>query len=136
MEQQGKINVSEQLEYLRTMISSLDNQISILARGMDEIQRASSILKEEGIEGSGDIKTLIGAGIYARSSLKLSEKLLVPIGSDLYIEESRDRTLIRLQKNLEEVSGSLKTAQERRDDLAMRYDSLVTLIQQSPQQSK
>ncbi len=136
MEQQGKINVSEQLEYLRTMISSLDNQISILARGMDEIQRASSILKEEGIEGSGDIKTLIGAGIYARSSLKLSEKLLVPIGSDLYIEESRDRTLIRLQKNLEEVSGSLKTAQERRDDLAMRYDSLVTLMQQSPQQSK
>jgi prefoldin alpha subunit len=118
------------------MISTLDNQISILVRGMEEIQRATSILKEEGIEGSSDVKTLIGAGIYARSSLKLKEKLLVPIGSDIYIEEDRENTIKRLQKNFEEVGGSLKTAQERRDDLAMRYDSLVTMIQQSPQKSK
>ena len=130
MEQQGRINVSEQIEYLRTMISSLDNQISILARGLEEIQRAASILKETAIEGSSDIKTLIGAGIYARSSLNLSEKLLVPIGSDLYMEEDRSNTLKRLEKNQEEVSSSLVNAQDRRSDLAMRYESLVAMIQQ------
>ena len=130
MEQEGKINLAEQLEYLKTMISSLDNQISILLKAYEEVQRALSIIKDIELQSSGEMKTLIGAGIYASSTLNLGQKLLVPIGSDLYIEEKKEKTATRLEKNSQEITSSLRDAQDRRSDLATRHDSIVSLVQQ------
>ncbi|MCL4340712.1 MAG: prefoldin subunit alpha [Candidatus Thermoplasmatota archaeon] len=130
MEQEGKINLAEQLEYLKTMISSLDNQISILLKAYEEVQRAYSIIKDLELQSSGEMKTLIGAGIYASSTLNLNQKLLVPIGSDLYIEEEKEKTANRLEKNSQEITSSLREAQDRRSDLAARHDSIVSLVQQ------
>lgn len=130
MEQEGKINLAEQLEYLKTMISSLDNQISILLKAYEEVQRAYSIIKDLELQSSGEMKTLIGAGIYANSTLNLNQKLLVPIGSDLYIEEEKEKTANRLEKNSQEITSSLREAQDRRSDLAARHDSIVSLVQQ------
>ena len=130
MEQEGKINLAEQLEYLKTMISSLDNQISILLKAYEEVQRALSIIKDIELQSSGEMKTLIGAGIYASSTLNLGQKLLVPIGSDLYIEEEKEKTATRLEKNSQEITSSLRDAQDRRSDLATRHDSIVSLVQQ------
>lgn len=131
MEQEGKINLTEQLEYLKTMISSLDSQISILIKAYEDIQRALAILKEPELQSATEMKTLIGAGIYAKSNVNMSESLLVPIGSDLYIEEGREKAAARLEKNSNEIATSLRDAQERRNDLASRHDSLLALYQQS-----
>jgi prefoldin alpha subunit len=130
MEQEGKINLAEQLEYLKTMISSLDNQISILLKAYEEVQRALSIIKDIELQSSGEMKTLIGARIYASSTLKMGQKLLVPIGSDLNIEEEKEKTATRLEKNSQEITSSLRDAQDRRSDLATRHDSIVSLVQQ------
>ncbi len=138
MENTNNFNVSEELNYLRSLMESLDSQLSVLVRGMDEIRKAYSVLKEEGIIGSKDVKVSIGAGIFANANIDPKKKLFVPIGSDLYVEEEPAKSMDRLDQNLKELDASIQNVQSRRSDISSRYNSLVSLVQQaqSEQRSK
>lgn len=126
-----KVNISEEINYIRSLMESLDNQLSVLMRGMDEIRRAYSVLKEEGLVSSKDTRVSIGAGIYAKAKVDPKEKLFVPIGSELYIEEEPTKSVSRLDQNIKELDASIQNVQSRRADLSGRYNSLVALLQQA-----
>lgn len=136
MENESKINITEELNYIRSLMESLDNQLTVLMRGMEEIRRAYSVLKEEGISSSKDVRVSIGAGIYAKASVVPKEKLFVPIGSDLYIEEEPSKSVTRLDQNIKELDASIQNVQTRRSDLSGRYNSLVAVLQQSQEQQR
>lgn len=138
MENANNFNVSEELNYLRSLMESLDNQLSVLMRGMDEVRKAYSVLKEEGILGSNNVKVSIGAGIFVDADIDPKKKLFVPIGSDLYVEEEPAKSVERLDKNIKELDESIQSVQTRRTDISSRYNSLVSLVQQaqSEQRSK
>lgn len=136
MENDNKVNISEELNYLRSMMESLDNQLSVLVRGMDEIRKAYAVLKEEGIGASNDVKVSIGAGIFAKANVDPKEKLFVPIGSDLYVEEEPAKSITRLDQNLKELDTSIQNVQTRRSDISSRYNSLVAILQQAQEQQR
>ncbi len=136
MENEGKINISEELNYLRSLMESLDSQLSVLVRGMDEIRKAYNVLKEEGLEASEETRVSIGAGIYAKAKVNPKDKLFVPIGSDLYVEEEPEKSLSRLDQNMKELDTSIQSVQERRSDISGRYNSLMTVLQQAQEQQR
>ncbi len=130
MENDRRINVSEELEYLRSVIDSLDNQINSLARGIDEFRRTFSTLKDTNVMDSKDTKISLGSGIYANAKLNLGDKLLVPIGMDLFIEEEPSKTAERLENNIKEINSSLLVLQQQKKDAEYRYNAIVALVQQ------
>ncbi len=136
MENEGKINISEELNYLRSLMESLDSQLSVLVRGMDEIRKAYSVLKEEGLTASKDVRVSIGAGIFAKAKIDSSDKLFVPIGSDLYVEEESHKSISRLDQNLKELDASIQNVQGRRSEISSRYNSLVSVLQQAQEQQR
>lgn len=136
MENENRVNITEELNYIRSLMESLDNQLTVLMRGMDEIRRAYSVLKEEGITASKNVKVSIGAGIYAKADIDPREKLFVPIGSDLYIEEEPKKSVERLDQNIKELDSSIQNVQTRRADLSSRYNSLVAVLQQAQEQQR
>lgn len=136
MENENKVNITEELNYIRSLMESLDNQLTVLMRGMDEIRRAYSVLKEEGLLSSSDVRVSIGAGIYAKANVVPKEKLFVPIGSDLYVEEEPSKSITRLDQNIKELDSSIQNVQTRRSDLTGRYNSLVALLQQAQDQQR
>lgn len=136
MENEGKINISEELNYLRSLMESLDSQLSVLVRGMDEIRKAYAVLKEEGLAVSKDVRVSIGAGIFARAKLEPREKLFVPIGSDLYVEEESQKSLARLDENMKELDTSIQNVEGRRSEISSRYNSLVSVLQQAQEQQR
>ena len=127
------IDVAQELDYVKTLIDSVDNQLSVLIRGMDEYHRALLVLKENYLKDSSDVKISIGAGIYLKADLHPEEKLFVPIGSDLYIEEDASATLGRLDRSIKEIQDSVQNIQERRMELTERYNALFTLAQKQIQ---
>ncbi|HLH86194.1 MAG TPA: hypothetical protein VKU79_04955 [Thermoplasmataceae archaeon] len=131
-----RINVQEEMEYLRTAINTLDNQINVLARGLEELRRAHTVIREESVTTSGDVRASIGAGIFVNVSLSRDAKFLVPIGSDLYLELPRSEAEKKVADNIKEVENSLNIAGQRRADIAERYQSLLILIQQQSVQSQ
>lgn len=128
------VGVSEELEYLKSLIESVDNQLSVLVRGMDEYNRALMVLKENYLKESGDVKVSIGAGIYLKADIHSEEKLFVPIGSDLYIEEDSSVTLGRLDRNIKEIQDSVQNIQQRRYEITERYNALLSAVQKQIQQ--
>jgi len=129
MENSNSVGISEELDYLKSLIDSIDNQLSVLVRGMDEYNRALVVLKENYLKDSKDVKIGIGAGIYMKADLHNEEKLFVPIGSDLYIEEDSSVTLGRLDRNIKEIQDSVQNIQQRRTEISDRYNSLVAAVQ-------
>ena len=136
MEDENKVNISEELNYLRSLMESLDNQLSVLAKGMDEIRKAYAILKEEGIGSSKDVRVSIGAGIFAKANVDPKQKLFVPIGSELYVEEDPQKTITRLDQNVKELDVSIQSVQSRRAEISSRYNSIVALLQQAQDQQR
>lgn len=131
MENDNRINISEELNYLRSLLDSLDNQLNVLIRGMDEVRKAYAILKEEQLSASKDTRVSIGAGIFAKADVDTREKLFVPIGSDLYVEEDPSKTMSRLDQNVKELDSSVQNVQNRRSEISNRYNSLVSMLQQA-----
>lgn len=136
MENEGRVNISEELNYLRSLMESLDNQLSVLTRGMDEIRKAYAVLKEEGLSASKDVRVSIGAGIFAKAKVDPKEKLFVPIGSDLYVEEKPEKSISRLDQNVKELDSSIRSVQDRRSEISSRYNSLVAVLQQAQEQQR
>lgn len=136
MENTSDFNVADELNYLRSLMESLDNQLSVLVRGMDEVRKAYAVVKEEAISASKDVKVSIGAGIFVKANLDSKKKLFVPIGSNLYVEEDPDKSVVRLDKNLKELDESIQSVQSRRSDISGRYNSLVSLVEQAQEEQK
>ncbi|MGC8608750.1 MAG: prefoldin subunit alpha [Thermoplasmata archaeon] len=117
-------NVEAQLNYIESLISSVDSQIDSFNRMIGEIQSTIDMISDKEIEKSEDRMISIGSGIYARGTLNLSGNLIVPIGSGFYIEESPADTVNRMKANMENIRKSIQNLASQRNDLANRYSEI------------
>lgn len=135
-DEQQQFDPTYEISYLRSLIESIDNQMNTLSRGLDELRRAQSVLKNQDIGTSPETRVSIGAGIFASAKIETSKDLLVPIGSSIYVEEGSSKTVERLDNNIQEVEASLNSMNSQRMEVSNRYQTLVSLVQQQgPQDS-
>jgi prefoldin alpha subunit len=130
MADEQQLNVSNELNYLRSLIDSIDSQMTVLRRGLEELRRALGVLNDSAIGESPETRMTIGAGIFVKAKINLSEKLVVPVGSEVYIEEEPEKTVKRLENNISEVQQSIEGLSAQRSELANRYESILALMQQ------
>lgn len=135
-DEQQEYNPLYEMNYMRSLLESIDNQMNSLMSGLQELRRASSVLKEQSIESSTDTRVSIGAGIFANAKIETSGKLLVPIGSNVYIEENKDKATERLERNIKEVEDSLQKMIDQRAEVSNRYETLASLVQQQREQTQ
>ncbi len=135
-EEQQQYNPVYELNYLRSLLESIDNQMNSLLGGLQELRKAHNVLKEQSIESSSDTRVSIGAGIYANAKIETSGQLLVPIGSSIYIEEGKDKATERLNRNIKEVEDSLQKMSDQRTEVSNRYEALSSLVQQQSGQAE
>lgn len=129
-EEEQSFNPMDEINYMRSLLESIDNQMNSLIRGLEELRRAFYALKDNAIESSEDTRVTIGAGIFANVKIEMKKNLLVPIGSNIYVEEDRDKTSARLEQNIKDVENSLSSMGNQRDEISNRYQALVSLVQQ------
>ncbi len=129
-DEQQQFDPTYEISYLRSLLESIDNQMNALSRGLEELRRAFYVLKDQDLGKSPETRVSIGAGIFATAKLETSKKLLVPIGSSIYVEEDSNRTIERLDTNIKEVETSLTGMDNQRAEVSNRYQTLVSLMQQ------
>ncbi|QRF75576.1 prefoldin subunit alpha [Thermoplasmatales archaeon] len=136
MADENQVNIVDEINYTKSLIDSLDSQLNGLVRGMEEIKRVQNILKDTGIPASKDRRISIGAGIFASGSIDTSSRMLVPIGSDVYVEEDPEKLSGRLDKNIADLQNSIGTLSVRRSDLVNRYEALMSVVDQAKQEDQ
>jgi len=115
MENESRVNVTEELNYLRSLIESIDGQVNTLIRGLEELRKAHLALTDTNLAVSKETRVAIGAGIFMEATLKLDGKLLVPIGSDIFIHEDPAAARTRLEENMKEVETSISGLNSQRE---------------------
>lgn len=130
------MNINEELNYYKSLIDSTERQISSLERLSQEIGTTMSLLDDNELFESGEKKISIGSGIFMNAAITKPDRLMVPIGSDVYVEETPDKVKERLKGNLNQITQSLDSLYERRKDLTNRYESLAMLLQRAGEQQQ
>ena len=131
MAEENQVNIVDEINYTKSLIDSLDTQLNGLLRGMEEIRRVQTILKDTEISGSRDRRISIGAGIFALGNIDTKSRMLVPVGSDVYIEEDPEKLSNRLDRNIADLQNSIGTLNTRRSDLVNRYEALLSVVNQA-----
>ncbi|AKA48666.1 hypothetical protein IX51_05645 [uncultured archaeon] len=129
-DEQQQYDPMYEINYMRSLLESIDNQMNTLSRGLEELKRAFYVLKDQNIETSPETRVSIGAGIFANAKVETEKDLLVPIGSSIYVEENKDKTIERLDNNIKEVENSLTGMGNQRAEISNRYQTLLSLVQQ------
>jgi prefoldin alpha subunit len=129
MENESRINVTEELNYLRSLIESIDGQVNTLIRGLEELRKAHLALTDTSLASSKETRVAIGAGIFMEATLKMDGKLLVPIGSDIFIHEDPAAARARLEENMKEVETSISSLNGQREEISRRYDTILAAAQ-------
>ena len=136
MAEENQVNIVDEINYTKSLIDSLDSQLNGLLRGMEEIRRVQTILKDTEISGSRDRRISIGAGIFALGNIDTKSRMLVPIGSDVYIEEDPEKLSNRLDRNITDLQNSIGTLNTRRSDLVNRYEALLSVVNQAREEEQ
>ena len=136
MAEENQVNIVDEINYTKSLIDSLDSQLDGFIRGMEEIRRVQIILKDTEISASRDRRISIGAGIFAFGNVDTKSKMLVPIGSDVYVEEEPEKLSNRLDRNIADLQNSIGTLSARRSDLVNRYEALLSVVDQARQEEQ
>ena len=117
-------NVEAQLNYIESLISSVDSQIDTLNKALIEVQNTIELLSNADVVGSQEKLISIGSGLFAKGTISLDEDLIVPIGSGVYVAESKEKSVDRLKKNLEDIKASIQKLLDQRRTLVDQYNTV------------
>ncbi len=136
MEQDARESLIQELEYLKGVIESYNDQISRIGRVVDEINLSLSVIgNRKNIEGN-ETRVSIGYGVYVNARIENFDKLLLPIGSGIYREDSAENVENRLKSELQSLQASMDSLLEKRKESENRYETLLTVVQQASAQNQ
>jgi prefoldin alpha subunit len=125
----------EQLEYLKNLIDNIDSRTSLLAKTLEESNETLSLLKDNDYKNSSDMKISIGSGLFSKATLD-TEKIIVPIGSSIFIEEEREKTIKRMEDNIKSLQDTYNNLVRQKQTAQNNYDALVYSLQRAQEGSK
>ncbi|MEM0139191.1 MAG: prefoldin subunit alpha [Ferroplasma sp.] len=122
--------IMQQLDYLKNLIDSINSRSSMLIKTIEEANDTLSLLKDNDYKNSPDTKISIGSGLFANATLN-TDRVIVPVGSSVYIEEKKEDTIKRIEDNVKSLSDTYTALIRQRETAQNNYDALVYSIQRS-----
>jgi prefoldin alpha subunit len=136
MEQDARESLIREIEYLKGIIESLNDQISRIERVIEEINLSLSVIADrKNIEGN-KTRVSIGYGIYVNARIESFDRLLLPIGSGVYREDNAENVEKRLKGELQSLQTSMDSLLEKRKESENRYETLLTVVQRAGTQNQ
>ena len=129
-----------QLQLLKQQLTALLEEKNIIDEKVSELLTTSNALNELGkIKEKEEIWSPLGSGALVRSDIKDKEKVLVSIGSDIAIKETRTNALEILQERLKEiieVDKELSAEIEKFNTQIMKLEPEIQQLIQPEQKSQ
>ncbi len=130
----GENELMEQIEYLKNLIENIDSRLNLLLKTLEESADTLALLKDTDYKNSQDVKISIGSGLFSKAVLD-TDKIVVPIGSSVYIEEDRGKTVQRMEENIKNLQDTYNNLIKQKQTAQNNYDALMYSIQRSQEGS-
>jgi prefoldin alpha subunit len=126
----GENELMEQIEYLKNLIENIDSRLNLLLKTLEESSDTLALLKDNEYKNSRDVKISIGSGLFSKATLD-TDKIVVPIGSSIYIEEEREKTVKRMEDNIKSLQDTYNNLIKQKQTAQNNYDALMYSLQRS-----
>ncbi len=131
----GENELMEQLEYLKNLLENIDSRMNLLLKTLEESGETIALLKDNDYQKSSDVKISIGSGLFSKATLDTG-KIIVPVGSNVFIEEEREKTVKRMEDNIKSLQDTYNNLIKQKQTAQNNYDALVYSIQRSQEGSR
>ncbi|WP_337860676.1 prefoldin subunit alpha [Ferroplasma sp.] len=131
----GENELMEQLEYLKNLIENIDSRTNLLGKTLEESTETLSLLKDNDYKNSTDMKISIGSGLFSKATLD-TEKIIVPVGSSVFIEEEKQKTIKRLEDNMKSLQDTYNNLIRQKQTAQNNYDAIVYSLQRNQEGNK
>ena len=131
----GENELMEQLEYLKNLMENIDSRMNLLLKTLEESGETIALLKNNDYQKSSDVKISIGSGLFSKATLDTC-KIIVPVGSNVFIEEEREKTVKRMEDNIKSLQDTYNNLIKQKQTAQNNYDALVYSIQRSQEGSR
>lgn len=131
----GENELMEQLEYLKNLMENIDSRMNLLLKTLEESGETIALLKDNNYQKSSDVKISIGSGLFSKATLDTG-KIIVPVGSNVFIEEEREKTVKRMEDNIKSLQDTYNNLIKQKQTAQNNYDALVYSIQRSQEGSR
>ena len=131
----GENELMEQLKYLKNLMENIDSRMNLLLKTLEESGETIALLKDNDYQKSSDVKISIGSGLFSKATLDTG-KIIVPVGSNVFIEEEREKTVKRMEDNIKSLQDTYNNLIKQKQTAQNNYDALVYSIQRSQEGSR
>ena len=131
----GENELMEQLEYLKNLMENIDSRMNLLLKTLEESGETIALIKNNDYQKSSDVKISIGSGLFSKATLDTC-KIIVPVGSNVFIEEEREKTVKRMEDNIKSLQDTYNNLIKQKQTAQNNYDALLYSIQRSQEGSR
>ena len=116
-------------------MENIDSRMNLLLKTLEESGETIALLKDNDYQKSSDVKISIGSGLFSKATLDTG-KIIVPVGSNVFIEEEREKTVKRMEDNIKSLQDTYNNLIKQKQTAQNNYDALVYSIQRSQEGSR
>ncbi len=136
MDSDNQASLVDEINLTRSLLDSTERQISTVDKAYQDLAVTLAVVKEKPKLSGKTVKISIGSGMYVDGEIGNSDKVIVPVGSDVFVESTAEDAGKRIEDNMENLRKTLDELIQRQADLRIRYDNLLAIAQNSSSEGK
>jgi prefoldin alpha subunit len=131
MDSEAQANLVDEINMTRSLMDSTDRQISTVDKAYQDLAVTLAVVNEKPELADKTVRISIGSGMYVEGKIEDSDNIIVPVGSDIFVEATTDEARKRIEESMESLRKTLDELLQRQSDLRIRYDSLMAIAQRA-----
>ena len=131
MDSDAQANLVDEINMTRSLLDSTERQISTVDKAYQDLAVTLAVVNEKPELADKAVRISIGSGMYVEGKIDDSDKIIIPVGSDVFVESTTGEAKKKIEESMESLRKTLDELLQRQSDLRIRYDSLMAIAQRA-----
>ncbi|MCL4451088.1 MAG: prefoldin subunit alpha [Candidatus Thermoplasmatota archaeon] len=131
MDSDAQANLVDEINMTRSLLDSTERQISTVDKAYQDLAVTLAVVNEKAELADKAVRISIGSGMYVEGKISDSDKIIVPVGSDVFVESTTGEAKKKIEESMESLRKTLDELLQRQSELRIRYDSLMAIAQRA-----
>ncbi len=131
MDSDAQANLVDEINMTRSLLDSTERQISTVDKAYQDLAVTLAFVNEKPELADKAVRISIGSGMYVEGKIADSDKIIIPVGSDVFVESTTGEAKKKIEESMESLRKTLDELLQRQSDLRIRYDSLMAIAQRA-----
>jgi prefoldin alpha subunit len=131
MDSDAQANLVDEINMTRSLLDSTERQISTVDKAYQDLAVTLAVVNEKPELADKAVRISIGSGMYVEGKIEDSDKIIIPVGSDVFVESTTGEAKKKIEESMESLRKTLDELLQRQSDLRIRYDSLMAIAQRA-----